>query len=357
MKQVLFIFCIYLSFSLFGQQDILRGMITDTKGQPIKGVLISVPQADLSNIETDQQGFFRIVSSSNKGLGSDETVVLIFHSNDYRIVPDPMERALVYDQMNNVVSVKAPARQRENGIRIQMEGKENSAPIVDTRKSFTPPIPSPIPPTPTFPTPAQTSSSPSALTNYEVQIASLSIDNPKAHAYYQSALNMPVNKRYKDSRIVFTVSANSEQEAKRLQAIINSKKIKGIDRAFLVAVTATGAGVPMWAGTATGTGSIGAEVPSGAGATTAENTSYYRIQLKATDRQMFESEKRVFNAKLALYHTFIVEEITPGEALSYKYFVADVFGDRANAAKLQKQLEKIGVKSFIQAYQMTPLED
>ena len=299
MKHKLLIFLFPLMFAAYSyaqQIDILRGMVTDAQGKPLQGVLLSVPQADLADIETDAQGVFMIGTSAAKGVKKDETLVLVFHSNEYRIVGDDKEKDLVFDPMNNVISVKTAARAKTTGIRVQMERKENVLAVTQARNT------------------------PNPEKNFEVQIASLATNNPDAEKYYETALKMPVNKHYRDGKLILTVPANSEAEARTLQAQINAKKIKGINGAFLVAVESV------------------------------LNTQYYRIQLKASPTPISEAEKKAFNAKLALHHSYLVEVITEAEDFKYKYYVADIFGEKNTAIRFQKQLAKVGLKSFVHTY-------
>lgn len=302
MKHTLFIFLLHFVALAYSQEiDILRGMATNAEGKPIQGLLISVPQANLADIETDAQGVFMIGTSAATGVKKDETLVLVFHSNEYRIVADEKEKDLIFDPMNNVISVKAAARAKKTGIRVKMEAKENVVSITQARAT---------------PNPTQ---------HFEVQIASLTTDNPNAEKYYETALKMPVTKRYKDGKVVLTVPANNEAEARLLQAKINKQKIKGIDKAFLVAVEAV------------------------------ENAQYYRIQLKASPNPISEEEKKAINYKLALYHSYLVEVITDAEDFKYKYYVADIFGEKNTAIRFQKQIAKNGLKGFIYEYQLMPV--
>lgn len=302
MQRLLSIILFLIPVSVFAQEvDILKGIVTDTKGKPLQGMLISVPQADLADIETDIQGFFMIGTSASKGVKSDETLVLVFHSNEYRIVADAQEKNLSFDPMNNVVSVKAAARAKDTGIHLRMERKENVVSITQARNT------------------------PNPEKQYEVQIASLNTDNPNAEKYYETALKMPVNKRYKDGKLVLTIYAQNETDARKIQAQVNKQKIKGIDHAFLVAVEAV------------------------------ENANYYRIQLKASPNPISEAEKKTFNSKLALYHSYIVEVVTEADDYKYKYYVADIFGEKNTAVRFQKQIAKVGLKGFIYEYQMMPV--
>jgi len=273
------------SLSIFAQGEKLIILVVDKAQKPLENIYIVAPQVFDGELFTNEQGILELATTANENFNVYDEVELHLHSNEYTIIAE-QGKNLTVDVRKNIVWVRLEGR-KEGRVTLVMDTKEQIVPITAARIT------------------------PEVVEQIAVQIACMKNESEVTEQYFETQLKMEVSKHYKGGRVVYTVDAASPDAASALQKEINSKKIKGIDHAFVVAVER------------------------------AEKRELYRLQVAAAYQPMAFSARDVLSAKLSKAKTAMTEYIAPNEKFKFKYLTTEFYKDEASAAAAAKKLRKI----------------
>lgn len=255
----------------------------DTNGLPIEHLFISIDDWNVREAETNRLGITEVTATVEKPMSR---VVVYTHHNRY--IPVAIE-----DSLGKVDGIAKSATfsylsANKGSVEITMQhdmvGRLN-APTLRTIQTF------------------------------KVQLASFSQDIQGKENELEAMVKMPVTKSFKNGRVVYSVSAPSLEEGRKIAANINEQKFKEIAGAFVVIET--------------------------------QKVNSFRIQLCATSKPMLAVDLQKLNTKIAATGSKVQENMVIEESVKYKYLLVDEFETKEAAAPKLEKLKSLGITGYV----------